>query len=72
MSFYSIARGFVKGLSHIICPIKVHGDISVMPEDSGVIISANLLSYFAPFPRRTAPNVANMILTSHQKFAFSA
>lgn len=46
MSFYSIARGFVKGLSHIICPIKVHGDISVMPEDSGVIISANHLSYF--------------------------
>lgn len=46
MKFYFAARGFVKAISYILCPLKVHGDISTFPKDSAVVLCANHLSYF--------------------------
>ena len=46
MSFYFTARGFAKAVSYVLCPVKVHGDISSFPEDEAVILCANHLSYF--------------------------
>ena len=45
MSFYTVARSFVKGVSYLFFPIKYHGDLKEIPSDSGVILCANHLSY---------------------------
>lgn len=45
MSLYTIARGFVKGISYVFFPIKYHGDLKSFPSDSGVILCANHLSF---------------------------
>lgn len=45
MNFYTIARGAVKALSYVFFPVKVHGDMSNIPEDSGVVFCANHISY---------------------------
>ncbi len=45
MSFYSIARKFLIGISHIFFPIKIHGNINDIPDDTGIVLCANHLSY---------------------------
>jgi len=45
MTFYKVARGFVRTLSYVICPLKIHGNISEFPKDGRVVFCANHLSY---------------------------
>lgn len=45
MSFYKFARGFVRGLSHVFFPVKVHGNKDSIPLEGGLILCANHLSY---------------------------
>ena len=45
MSFYSFARKFLIFISYVFFPIKVHGDITKIPDDRGVVLCANHLSY---------------------------
>lgn len=45
MSFYSVARKFLIGISHIFFPFKIHGDIDSIPDDTGIVLCANHLSY---------------------------
>ncbi len=46
MRFYKIARKFVKLISAVFFPVKVVGDVSKLPTDTGVILCANHISYF--------------------------
>ncbi len=45
MTFYSVARKFVKALSYIFFPVTVHGNTEDMPKDSAVVLCANHLSF---------------------------
>lgn len=45
MSFYKIAVGFVKLVSYIFFPIKVHGDTNDIPKDGGLVLCANHISF---------------------------
>ncbi len=45
MSFYSVARKAVKGISYVFFPVKIHGNIDSIPEDTGVVLCANHISY---------------------------
>lgn len=45
MKFYSIAKRFVKFISYIFFPVKVMGDFDQLPENDGVVLCANHLSY---------------------------
>lgn len=45
MSFYRVARTFVKVLSYVFYPIKVHGNVNDIPNEGAVILCANHLSY---------------------------
>lgn len=46
MNFYTVAKAFVKALSYVFFPCKIVGDIGKFPEDGGVVLCANHLSYF--------------------------
>ena len=45
MSFYSVARKIVFGISCVFFPIKVHWDVNSIPDETGVVLCANHLSY---------------------------
>lgn len=45
MNFYSFARVVLRPVSCIFFPIKVHGDRTCMPDDTGVVLCANHISF---------------------------
>ena len=46
MNFYFVAKKFVKLFSYLFFPVRIVGDMSKMPKDSGVVLCANHISYF--------------------------
>ena len=45
MKFYTVARQFVKFLSYVFFPVNVIGDTGDIPQQTGVVLCANHLSY---------------------------
>lgn len=45
MSFYSFAKVVVRPVSCLFFPIKVHGDINKLPENGGIVLCANHISF---------------------------
>ena len=45
MSFYSFAKIIVRPISAVFFPVKVHGDPNLLPQDGGVILCANHVSF---------------------------
>lgn len=45
MNFYSFAKVVLRPVSCIFFPIKVHGDRTCMPDDTGVVLCANHISF---------------------------
>lgn len=45
MKFYSVAVAFIKVISKIFFPVKVHGDANDIPQDCGVVLCANHVSF---------------------------
>ena len=45
MSFYTVARAIVRPVGALFFPIKVHGDRNLLPENTGVVLCANHISF---------------------------
>ena len=45
MSFYTVAREIVRPVGALFFPIKVHGDRNLLPENTGVVLCANHISF---------------------------
>ena len=45
MNFYSFAKVVIRPVSGIFFPIKVHGDKNLLPDNTGVVLCANHISF---------------------------
>lgn len=44
--FYTVLKYFLKFVSYIFFPVKVHGDVHAFPKDEPVVLCANHISFF--------------------------
>lgn len=45
MNFYSFAKGVIRPIAFIFFPVKVHGDKDALPNDRGIVLCANHISF---------------------------